>query len=122
MQERVAAANDLSDALRDDEVVPLVPLPNGGPEAITDKDLEPRMLEEGASRATRTIEFLEKALTDLQALIVKSHALPLAAVEALSRVPTSHLAKLAIALAPDKPPKDRAAAAAALSTRERATR
>jgi phospholipase C len=109
MPERVAAANDLSDALRDDdEVVPFVPLPNGGPEAITDKDLEPRMLEEGASRATRTIEFLEKALTDLQALVVKYHALPLrTGRKTLSRVPTSHLAKLAIELAPDKPPKDR---------------
>jgi hypothetical protein len=109
MPERVAAATDLSDALReDDAVVPFVPLPNGGPAAMTEKDLEPRMLEKGASQATRTIEFLEKALTDLQALIVKHHALPLrTGRRTLSRLPTNRLAKLAIEVAPEMPKMER---------------
>jgi hypothetical protein len=105
MPDPVAAATDLSD---DHEVVPFVPLPDGGPAAITEHDLEPRPLEEGASRATRTIEFLEKTLTDLQELIVKHHALPLrTGRKTLSRVRTRRLAKLAIELAPDKPPNER---------------
>jgi phospholipase C len=109
MPDRVEAATDLSLVLRDDdEVVPFVPVPDPGRAAITEEDLQPRALEQGASRATRTIEFLETTLTELQALIVKHHALPLrTGRDKLSRLPTMRLAKLAIKVAPDKPPEER---------------
>jgi phospholipase C len=109
MPERVAAANDLSSILRDDdEVVPFVPVANPGGAAISDQDLDPVMLEKGASVATRTIEILEEALTDLQKLIVKHHALPLrTGRDKLSRLPTARLAALAIRLAREKPLSER---------------
>jgi hypothetical protein len=109
MPERVAAANDLSSILRDDdEVVPFVPVANAGGAAISDKDLEPVMLEKGASLATRTVEILEEALTDLQKLIVKHHALPLrTGRDKLSRLPTARLTALAIRLAREKPLSER---------------
>jgi phospholipase C len=109
MPERVDAATDLSVVLRDDdEVLPFVPVENPGAAAMTEEDLRPRVLEEGASRATRTIELLESTLTDLQALIVKHHALPLrTGRDKLSRLPTMRLAKLAIKAAPDKPLRER---------------
>jgi phospholipase C len=109
MPERVAAASDLSSILRDDdEVVPFVPVANPGGAAISDKDLEPVMLEKGASVATRTVEILEEALTDLQKLIVKHHALPLrTGRDKLSRLPTARLTALAIRLAREKPLSER---------------
>jgi phospholipase C len=109
MPERVAAADDLSSILRDDDdVVPFEPVANPGRAAITDKDLEPVMLEKGASVANRTVEILEEVLTDLQKLIVKHHALPLrTGRDTLSRLPTATLTKLALRAAPEKPMSER---------------
>jgi phospholipase C len=109
MPDAVESASDLSVVLRDDDqVVPFVPVVNAGAAAVTDEELQPRMLEHGASRATRAIEFLEEALTDLQILIVKHHALPLrTGRDKLSRLPTMRLAKLAIKAAPEKPIEER---------------
>lgn len=108
MPARVAAADDLSSILRDDdEVVPFVPVANPGRAAITDKDLEPVMLEKGASLANRTMEILDEKLTDLQKLIVKHHALPLrTGRDKLSRLPTATLTKLAVRAAREKPAGD----------------
>ena len=105
MPERVAAADDLSAILRDDDkVVPFVPVANPGRAGISDEDLKPVVLEGGASIANRTIEILDEELTDLQKLIVKHHALPLrTGRDKLSRLPTATLTQLALRLAPDKP-------------------
>jgi hypothetical protein len=109
MPPRVAAASDLSAILRDDdEVVPFVPVANPGQAAIGDEDLEPVMLEKGASRPNRTIEILEDVLTDLQKLIVKHHALPLrTGRDKLSRLPTARLTALALRVAREKPMSER---------------
>jgi phospholipase C len=109
MPARVAAASDLSSILRDDdEVVPFVPVANAGQAAIGDEDLEPVMLERGASRANRTVEILEDVLTDLQKLIVKHHALPLrTGRDKLSRLPTARLTALALRVAREKPMSER---------------
>ncbi len=109
MPARVAAASDLSSILRDDdEVVPFVPVANPGQAAIGDKDLEPVMLEKGASRANRTVEILEDVLTDLQRLIVKPHALPhRTGRDKLSRLPTARLTALALRVAREKPMSER---------------
>jgi phospholipase C len=109
MPARVAAASDLSSILRDDdEVVPFVPVANPGQAAIGDEDLEPVMLEKGASRPNRTIEILEDVLTDLQKLIVKHHALPLrTGRDKLSRLPTARLTALALRVAREKPMSER---------------
>jgi phospholipase C len=75
---RVEAATDLSVTLReDDEIVRFHPVENPGPAGLSDEDLKPRFLEQGASKASRAIEILDSALTDLQELIVRYHALPL---------------------------------------------
>ncbi len=105
MPPRVDAADDLSSILRDDDkVVPFVPVKNPGAAAISDKDLEPIVLEGGASIANRTMEILDETLTDLQELIVKCHALPLrTGRDTLSRLPTTTLKKLALRVAPEKP-------------------
>ena len=109
MPARVAAADDLSSVLRDDDqVVPFQPVTNPGRAAISPEDLEPVMLEKGASRATRTVEILEQTLTDLQHLIVKHHALPLrTGRDKLSRLPTARLTNLALRIAREKPAEDR---------------
>jgi hypothetical protein len=103
----VAAATDLSVAVRDDdEVVPFSPVPNAGPAAIAPADLQPRKLEAGASQASRAIEFLELALTELQELVVKHHAIPLrTGREVLPALPTQRLARFALNVAPERPPK-----------------
>jgi hypothetical protein len=75
---RVEAATDLSVTLReDDEIVRFHPVENPGPAGLSDEDLKPRFLEQGASKASRALEILDSALTDLQELIVRYHALPL---------------------------------------------
>jgi len=109
MPPQVAAAKDLTVALRDDDqVVPFSTAQNTGPAEITDADLQPNYLEEGASKASRAIEFLEKNLTDLQHLIVKYHAVPLrTGREKLPAVPTNRLARLALRVAREKPAEDR---------------
>jgi phospholipase C len=108
MPARVAAADDLSSILRDDdEVVPFVPVANPGRAAISDKDLEPVKLEKGASVANRTMEVLDEALTDLQKLIVKHHALPLrTGRDKLSRLPTATLTNLVLGAVRKKPAGD----------------
>jgi phospholipase C len=109
MPARVAAADDLSSILRDDDqVVPFERVPNAGPATIKGDDLEPKPLDDHASIPNRTIEILEETLTDLQKLIVKHHALPLrTGRDKLSRLPTARLTALALRLAREKPAKDR---------------
>jgi phospholipase C len=109
MPPRVDAATDLSVVLRDDDtILPFEPVPDPGRAAITEHDLEPVMLEKPASRASRTVEFLQESLSDLQHLIVKHHALPLrTGRDKLSRLPTARLARLAIEVAPDQDPDER---------------
>jgi phospholipase C len=109
MPARVAAADDLSSILRDDdEVVRFAPVTNPGKAAIRDEDLEPVMLEKGASIANRTMEVLDETLTDLQKLIVKHHALPLrTGRDKLSRLPTATLTNLALRAAREKPVGDK---------------
>lgn len=107
----VAAANDLSPLLRDDdEVAPFVPLvPVAGSLAdVTDEELAPRPMGNDASTLNHAFDFLDRSLSDLQALIVKHHALPLrSGREKLSRVPTKRLKKAVLNVAPDKPPGER---------------
>lgn len=109
MPERVGAATDLSVVLRDDdEVVPFASVPDGGAAAVTKENLDPKILEGAASRTARAIEFLDDRLTDLQALVVRHHALPLRTGRpALSRLPTARLTKLALDAAPEKPIEER---------------
>lgn len=61
-----------------------------------------------ASTLNHAFDFLDRSLSDLQALIVKHHALPLrSGCEKLSRVPTKRLKKAVLNVAPDKPPGER---------------
>lgn len=95
---RVEAAADLSAALRDDDqIVPFRPVGNAGLAAISDEDLRPRFLEEGASKASRAMEILDSGLTDLQELIVRYHALPLrTGHEKLPAIPINRLLRFAL--------------------------
>jgi phospholipase C len=78
MPARVGDANDLRPLLRDDDaVVPFAPIPAEVQTVIGPVDLEPRRLPQGAARATRVVELMDRALTDLQELIVRYHALSL---------------------------------------------
>jgi hypothetical protein len=87
----------------DDRVVRFSPVDAPGGAAITDEDLEPKPLGEGASHATRAIDLLDRTLTDLQELIVRYHAIPLrTGRDRLARVPTKRLTKLAARRLPEK--------------------
>jgi phospholipase C len=96
MPPRVREATDLSVALRDDDVeVPFTPVPEPGDAAILPEDLEPKFLPEGASTASRTMEILDRSLTDLQGLVVQHHAIPLrTGVRTLGAIPSKRAVKV----------------------------
>jgi phospholipase C len=104
MPPAVAAANDLSVCLRDDdELVRFVPVADAGPAAITDDDLVPKPMEGGAAKLDRAFDLLDQALTNLQELIVRYHAIPLRTGRArLPAIPNRRVAKLAVRVAPKK--------------------
>ncbi|MEA2422994.1 MAG: phospholipase [Thermoleophilaceae bacterium] len=95
MPRAVAAATDLSVALREDDTrLEFSPVPDPGRAAISAQDLEPAFLAEG-STATRAVEFLDMKLTDLQRLIVQHHAIPLrTGVRSLGRLRSRRAVKL----------------------------
>jgi phosphoesterase family protein len=104
-RERVMAATDLSVALRDDGgTTPFSPVVNPGDAAIRREDLEPKCLDQPASKLNRAINLLDRALTDLQEDIVKRHAIPLrTGRKAPARLPTKRLTKLAANRLPKRP-------------------
>jgi phospholipase C len=96
MPPRVASATDLSVALRDDgSTVDFEPVTDPGGAALGPDDLEPQLLTSKKSRANYAIEILDRALTDLQELVVKRHAIPLrTGVRRLGYVRSKRLVKV----------------------------
>jgi hypothetical protein len=78
MGKRVAEAQDLSVALRDEgSVVPYSPVTNPGKAALTTRDLIPTFLPKGGSTLNHTLGFDDEKLTDLQRDIIRGIAVPL---------------------------------------------
>jgi hypothetical protein len=87
----------------DDKVVPFSPVDAPGRAEISKRDLEPEPLDEDASHLVRAVDLLDRALTDLQELVVRYHAIPLrTGRDRLARVPTKRLTKLAARRLPEK--------------------
>jgi phospholipase C len=78
MGSRVATANDLNGALRDDDVaVPFTPVASPGRAALTRGDLSPTFLPRNGSTLSHALSFADEHLSDLQKDIIYGISFPL---------------------------------------------